>query len=95
MRIELPVEYFEEDNVIVALCAPLQVSSFGDTLREAEESIQEALELFFEGCETLGTTNEVLEEAGFKKTGEEWVLRQPIKTMKTTVQRATGPAAYA
>jgi predicted RNase H-like HicB family nuclease len=67
MKIELNIDYFEEDGVIVALSPELQVSSFGDTLAEAEKSIKEALELFFEGCETLGTLNEVLEESGFRK----------------------------
>ena len=67
MKVKLNVEYFEEDGAVVALCPDLQVSSFGDTIEEAERSIQEALELFFEGCQTLGTTNEVLEESGFEK----------------------------
>jgi predicted RNase H-like HicB family nuclease len=95
MKIELRIDYFEEDGTIVALCPELQVSSFGDTLDDAEKSIKEALDLFFEGCETLGTTNEVLEESGFRKAGEQWVLRKPIKTMKTTLQRATGAVSYA
>ncbi len=64
MKIEPHIDYFEEDGLIVALCPELQVSSFGDTLDEAEKSIQEALELFFEGCEGLGTLHEVLEQAG-------------------------------
>ncbi|MCI0691346.1 type II toxin-antitoxin system HicB family antitoxin [candidate division KSB1 bacterium] len=94
MKIELPIDYFEEDGTIVALCPTLQVSSFGDTLDEAEKSIKEALELFIEGCETLGTINEVLEESGFRKIGDKWVPRKPIKTKKTTLQRATGAAFY-
>ena len=61
MKIELNIEYFEENNTIVALCPELQVSSFGDTLEKAEKSIKEALELFFEGCNSKGTINDVLE----------------------------------
>ncbi len=87
MKIEAHIDYFEEDGAIVALCPELQVSSFGDTLDEAEKSIREALELFFEGCESLGTLHEVLEEAGYKKVGEQWLFRKPIKTMRTTLQR--------
>jgi len=95
MKIELQIDYFEEDGLIVALSPELQVSSFGDTLAEAEKSIKEALELFFEGCEILGTLIEVLEESGFRKIGEEWILRKPIKTTKTTLQRAVKAASYA
>ena len=40
MKIELNINYFEEDNTIVALCPELQVSSFGDSLEEAEKSIR-------------------------------------------------------
>ncbi len=43
MKIELNIEYFEENNTIVALCPELQVSSFGDTLEEAEKSIRTIL----------------------------------------------------
>lgn len=94
MNIDLNIDYFKDDDNIVALCPELQVSSFGDTIEEAEKSIKEALELFFEGCETLGTVNEVLEESGFQKIGDQWVYRQPIKKMTTTLHRAP-EAAYA
>jgi predicted RNase H-like HicB family nuclease len=95
MKIELHIDYFEEDGTIVALCSELQVSSFGDTLDDAEKSIKEALELFFEGCGSLGTIDEVLEESGFRQVGDKWVHRQPIKTTKTTFQPAMGAASYA
>ena len=84
MQIDLHIDYFEEDGVIVALCPQLQVSSFGDTLKEAEKSIREALELFFEGCQSLGTLDEVLEESGFIKSNGKWVHRKPLKTTETT-----------
>ena len=38
MKIELHIDYFEEDSSIIALCPELQVSSFGDTLVEAEKA---------------------------------------------------------
>lgn len=89
MKIELQISYFEEDGAIVALSPELQVSSFGDTLVEAEKSIQEALELFFEGCENLGTLNEVLEESGFRKTGDETSPREVAVThIKTNLNSA-------
>jgi len=62
MQINVHIDYFHEDGVIVALCPELQVSSFGDTLEEAEASIKEALELFFEGCEEMGTLHDVLDQ---------------------------------
>ena len=95
MKINLHIEYFEENGTIVALCPELQVSSFGDTLKEAEQSIKEALELFIDGCKEMGTLYEVLEESGFIKIGEEWIHRKPIKTTRTTLQLHPGIASYA
>ena len=65
-------EVFEEDGVYVGLSSELNVSSFGDTPQEATDSLQEAVELFLEGCESLGTLAEVLEESGFKLGRVTW-----------------------
>ena len=62
-------EIYPEGDQYVGVCPELNVSSFGDTSREAEESLQEAVEAFLEGCQMLGTLEEVLQESGFTKTG--------------------------
>ncbi|MCU0288530.1 MAG: type II toxin-antitoxin system HicB family antitoxin [Acidobacteria bacterium] len=67
MRLSIRVEIFKEDDVYVALSPELNVSSFGETIYEAKESIKEAIELFLEECREMGTLNEVLEESGFLK----------------------------
>lgn len=64
MKIITHIEIFQEDNVYVALAPDVNVSSFGDTPEDAEASVQEALEAFFEECDRMGTLPEVLEEAG-------------------------------
>lgn len=38
----------KEDDGYVALCPEVDVASQGDTIEEAKENLQEALELFFE-----------------------------------------------
>jgi predicted RNase H-like HicB family nuclease len=86
MKINFNIKYFKEDDSIVALCPELQVSSFGETLEDAELSIKDALALFLEGCAELGTLNEIMEEAGFMKIGDEWILRTPVKTSETSLQ---------
>jgi len=95
MKINLRIEYFEENGTIVALCPELQVSSFGDTLAEAEQSIKEALELFIEGCKAMDTLNDILDEAGFIEIGQEWIHRKPIKTTQTTLQLYERVSSYA
>lgn len=77
-RISLKVEIFKEGDVYVALCPELNVSSFGESVDNAKLSVREAIRAFLEECEKMGTLEEVLEEAGFVKQKDMWVLREPI-----------------
>ena len=86
INIEYKTEFFEEDDQIVALVPELNVSSFGRTLDEAKRRIQEAVELFLEGCAALGSLEEVLEESGFALSKEEvWRRRDPFVTEEMRV----------
>ena len=78
--ITVEVKVFREGDVYVALCPELNVSSFGDDIESAKQSLREALEAFFEECEALGTLQEVLEEAGFVKERNRWILEEPVIT---------------
>lgn len=78
MDLSIRVEIFKEDDLYVALSPELNVSSFGETIAEAKESIKEAIELFLEECQEMGTLNEVLEESGFLKVEDTWQSRKPV-----------------
>jgi predicted RNase H-like HicB family nuclease len=77
-RISLEIKVFKEGDVYVALCPELNVSSYGDDIASAKESLREALEAFLEECEEMGTLQEVLEDAGFVKEKESWILEEPV-----------------
>ena len=66
-RVKLPFEVFMEGGYYISSCPPLAVLSQGDTEQEAIENLEEALELFLEGCYENGTLEAVLKENGFKK----------------------------
>jgi predicted RNase H-like HicB family nuclease len=51
------------------------VSSFGETLDEVRRSFQEAVGVFAEACQAMGTFEEVMEESGFTKKGDSWLPR--------------------
>ena len=75
-------QLYEEDEQYVAVCPELNVSSFGDTPEEALAALQEAITLFLEECQRMGTLETVLEEAGYRRdsaTPQRWILRQPIQ----------------
>jgi len=55
-------EFFKEGDVYVGLCPELNVSSFGNSIEDAKDSLQEAVEAFIEECEDMGTLEEVLGE---------------------------------
>ena len=67
----------------VSYIPELDVSSCGKTFDEARKNIHEAIELFLEEAESMGTLEEILDEAGFIK--EEGVWRKP--QMVTTVEK--------
>lgn len=78
-------EFFKEGDLYVALAPELNVSSFGETLDGAKQSIREAVEAFVEECERMGTLEEVMEEAGFLKKNGQWFPRQPVAAELLTV----------
>ena len=82
IQIPYTSQLFAEDEQIVALCPELNVSSFGDTPDKALAALQEAVTLFLEECQRLGTLDMVMEEAGYHRDSTvpyRWVYRQPIQ----------------
>lgn len=77
-QIVFRAEYFREGDLYVARAPELDVSSFGETLDEAKASLQEAVEAFLEECESMGSFEQVMEEAGFEKRDDQWLPRQPV-----------------
>jgi predicted RNase H-like HicB family nuclease len=77
-NIQLKLEIFQEGDLYVGICPALSVSSFGDTVTEAKQSVQEALECFIKECKEMGTLTEVLEESGFTLKDGMWIYPQPI-----------------
>lgn len=77
-HIVIRAEIFREGDLYVGVCPDLDVSSFGETLEEAKQSLREALQAFIEECGAIGTLVEVLEEAGFVRQDGSWLPRQPV-----------------
>jgi predicted RNase H-like HicB family nuclease len=84
-NIQLKLEVFREGDLYVGICPALNVSSFGETIAEARQSIQEALEGFIEECNEMGTLLEVLEESGFGLKDGVWLYPQPIAVEMVTL----------
>ena len=78
-KINFTSQIWEEGGVFVVHSPELSVSSYGKTIEEARKNIKEAVELFIETTEKMGTLNEILEEAGFaeKKTDHSKIWNAP------------------
>jgi len=61
----LPIEIFQEGRVFVAHCPALRLASHGPTPETAKTALNEAVEIFFEEIERMGTLEEVLLECGW------------------------------
>lgn len=67
----IPIDYeviiVKEDETYVAYCRELDVSSCGRSIEHAKEMLNTAVKLFLEEAEKMGTLEDILEEAMYKK----------------------------
>ena len=75
MDIQFTTRVFKEGRAFVAHALELDVSSCGGSAEKAVKNLREAVRLFLEECEKMGTLGRVLEEAGYTKSGQK--LRGP------------------
>lgn len=86
MEIQYTSRIFKEGRSFVAHALELDVSSCGGTNEKALRNLKEAVRLFLEEADKVGTLEQILEEAGYSKT------RQKIASPKfSSVQRVTLP----
>ena len=67
MEIQFTTQIFKEGRTYVAHTPELDVSSCGGTKDKALKNLKEAVTLFFEEAERMGTLERILEEAGYIK----------------------------
>ena len=65
MEIQFTTQVFKEGESFVAHTPELDVSSCGESEKEALKNLKEAVTLFLEEADKMGTLNQILEEAGF------------------------------
>jgi predicted RNase H-like HicB family nuclease len=67
MEIQFTTRIFKERRTFVAHALELDVASCGGTKEKALRNLKEAVRLFIEEAEKLGTLEQILEEAGYSK----------------------------
>jgi predicted RNase H-like HicB family nuclease len=76
MNLEYTVQVWRELDQFIAHAMPLDVASAGETPEAARQAVDEAVKLFLRTASEHGTLDEVLEDAGYHRAGEEW--RAPV-----------------
>ena len=88
MNIQFTVQIFKEGRSFVAYTPELDVSSCGGNLDRAKSNLLQAVRLFLEEADKMGTLKQIFEEAGFTKH------KQTLQSPKfVTSKRATLPLA--
>ena len=81
----LPLTIFREGQYFIAHTPLLNLSVQGKTEPEVKKRFTDAVVLFFEDLEEMGTTKEVLFELGWKRVRKEWrppavsLVAQPVE----------------
>jgi len=68
----LPVNILKEGKSFVAYTPALDISTVGDTLEEAKNRFEEAVNIFFEETSSAGTLEKALEELGWEKRKKQY-----------------------
>ena len=83
--IPFTVHVFKEGGVFVAHVPELDVSSCGDTADKARQNIQIAVQGYLLTAEEKGTLNEIMEEAGYRSSGDGWLAPEFVSLDHLTV----------
>jgi predicted RNase H-like HicB family nuclease len=67
MKIQFTTQIFKEGRTFVAYTRELDLSSCAGTQQKALQNLKEAVRLFLEEAEKMGTLQQILEEAGYLK----------------------------
>ncbi len=88
-RGKIPVILFKEGNKIIAYSPAIDLSTSGDTEKQARKRFAEAAKIFFDEITKMGTIDEVLTEFGWGKVTPEGPWSPPTYKQKF-VQIAEG-----
>jgi hypothetical protein len=89
LKIKIPVFISKEGRSFVAYCPILDLSSCGKTATEAKSRFANAVALFLNELEEMGTTDQVLEELGWHKQDhprKEWIPPKVIQHSQLDVR---------
>jgi predicted RNase H-like HicB family nuclease len=85
MTIQFTTQIFKEGRIYVAHTPELDLSSCGGTKGKALKNLKEAVRLFLEESDRMGTLEQILEEAGYFKRKSKLEGPKLISTQRVSV----------
>jgi predicted RNase H-like HicB family nuclease len=85
MQIQFTTRVFKEGRMFVAHALELDVASCGGTKDKALKNLKEAVTLFLEEAEKIGTLEQILEEAGYGRSNQKVPKRSFISVQRVTL----------
>jgi len=91
LEAKVPVLFFKEGKKVIAYSPALDLSTCGDTERQARKRFAEAAVIFITEIHKMGTLDEVLEECGWCKVPEQDTWAPPVyKSIEESVKIPVG-----
>lgn len=88
---KIPVLFFQEGKRVVAYSPALDLSTCGDTEKQASKRFAEAVMIFITEVHKMGTLDDVLEECGWRRIPEQNTWSPPIyKSVEESVKIPVG-----
>lgn len=72
MNLSIITQIWKENNIYIAYCPLVDISSCGESMEEAKKNLYEAIEAFMEEAKKMNTLDEILKESGFIKSNNDW-----------------------
>ena len=91
-QIQLPVNFYQEGDLVVATSPALEITTQGETFDEAKKNFEELVSIFFEEYKDVNLLEKVLTECGWRKVGRQ--MQPPIETGKIYQSIAMPEFAY-
>ena len=85
MEIQFTTRIFKEGRSYVAHALELDISSCGGSKDKALKNLKEAVRLFLEEADKMGTLEQILEEAGYGKSKQKLAKRNFISVQRVTL----------
>lgn len=80
---KIPVVFFKDDGMIVAYSAALDLSTCGETIKEAQRNFMGCLKIYLKETIKHGTLEKDLLKLGWKSHPEDFTIIPPAEKHKT------------